>query len=72
MTSASFQQLLARFPAFSGLDDDRLRWLSERSKPFVCPVGQELLLPTVYPITVSALLKVGGVYFITILGCIAL
>ena len=42
--TASFQQLLARFPAFRGLDEERLLWLAQRSKPFVCPVGQELLV----------------------------
>ena len=42
--AASFQQLLARFPAFRALDDERLSWLAQRSKPFVCPVGQELLV----------------------------
>ena len=47
--TASFQQLLARFPAFRGLDNDRLGWLAERSKPFVCPVGEELLLPDRIP-----------------------
>lgn len=45
----SFQQLLARFPAFRGLDDDSLRWLAKRCKPFVCPVGQELLVPDRMP-----------------------
>ena len=42
--AASFQQLLARFPAFRDLGDERLAWLAQRSKPFVCPVGQELLV----------------------------
>jgi len=47
--TSSFQQLLARFSAFRGLDEDRLAWLAARSKPFVCPVGQELLLPDRIP-----------------------
>ena len=42
--TATFQQLLGRFPSFRDLGDERLSWLAERSKPFVCPVGQELLL----------------------------
>lgn len=46
---ATFQTLLARFPAFRDLGDDRLAWLAERSRPFVCPVGQDLLLPDRMP-----------------------
>ena len=41
---ATFQSLLSRFPAFRELDDQRLAWLAERSRPFICSVGQELLL----------------------------
>ena len=41
---ATFQSLLSRFPAFRDLDDQRLAWLAERSRPFICSVGQELLL----------------------------
>ena len=40
---ATFQGLLARFPAFRGIGEERLSWLAEHSRPFVCPVGQELL-----------------------------
>lgn len=46
MTSSqtnTFQSLLARFGAFSGLDPDDLAWLAERAKPYHCSIGQELL-----------------------------
>ena len=46
---ATFQGLLARFPAFRALDEERLNWLAEHSRPFVCPVGQELLRPDRMP-----------------------
>jgi len=42
--TATFQELLGRFPAFRDLGDERLAWLAQRSRPFVCPVGQELLV----------------------------
>jgi ATP-binding cassette subfamily B protein len=47
MTSGSistFQSLLARFPAFSSIGDERLAWLAERARPFHCSVGQQLLV----------------------------
>ena len=41
---ATFQSLLRRFPAFHDFDDQLMAWLAERSRPFICSVGQELLL----------------------------
>ena len=41
--TASFQHLLGRIPALRDIGSERLSWLAQRSKPFVCPVGQELL-----------------------------
>ena len=41
---SSLQTVLSRFPAFSGLDDDSLHWLSTHSKPYHCSVGQSLLV----------------------------
>jgi len=48
-STASFQTLLARFAPFRDLGEDRLAWLAKRSRPFICPVGQELLLPDRMP-----------------------
>ena len=45
----TLQELLARFLPFRGLDSDRLAWLAQRSRPFVCPVGNELLVPDRMP-----------------------
>jgi subfamily B ATP-binding cassette protein HlyB/CyaB len=47
MTSGStstFQTLLSRFSAFSGLSEEQLVWLAERAQPFHCSVGQQLLV----------------------------
>ena len=41
---ATFQGLLARFNAFTGLSPEDLTWLSQRADPFHCSIGQELLL----------------------------
>ena len=43
-TTSTFQTLLARFGAFSGLGTERLVWLAERAQPFHCSVGQQLLV----------------------------
>ena len=43
--TATFEELLRRFPAFRDIGDDRLQWLATHSQPFHCTVGQELLLP---------------------------
>lgn len=40
----TFQGLLARFPAFSGLESHDLAWLAERAQPFHASVGQEVLV----------------------------
>jgi len=40
----TFQGLLARFPAFSGLEPQDLAWLAERAQPFHASVGQEVLV----------------------------
>lgn len=45
----TFQGLLARFPAFAGLDQADLLWLAERAHPFHCSIGQEVLLPDRLP-----------------------
>ena len=42
-SSATFESLLRRFPAFKDLSDERLQWLAQRARPFHCTVGQELL-----------------------------
>lgn len=41
--ASTFEGLLSKFAAFRTLDTDRLRWLSQRARPFHCTVGQELL-----------------------------
>ena len=41
--ATSFEGLLSKFAAFRELDSERLRWLSERARPYHCTVGQELL-----------------------------
>ena len=41
--ASTLEGLLSNFAAFRNLDPDRLRWLAERSRPFHCTVGQELL-----------------------------
>ena len=41
--TATFEGLLRRYPAFRELGDERLKWLTERARPFHCTVGQELL-----------------------------
>ena len=41
--TATFQGLLARFPAFRDIGEQRLSWLAQRARPFHCTVGQELL-----------------------------
>ena len=48
-STSTFEGLLRRFPAFCDLDDDRLRWLVSRARPFHCTVGQELLRPDRMP-----------------------
>ena len=48
-SSATFEALLRRFSAFKDLSDERLQWLAERSRPFHCTVGQELLRPDRMP-----------------------
>ena len=48
-SAATFEGLLRRFPAFKDLGDERLRWLSQRARPFHCTVGQELLRPDRMP-----------------------
>jgi ATP-binding cassette, subfamily B, bacterial HlyB/CyaB len=45
----TFQELLARFPAFSGLSSADLAWLAARAEPFHCSIGQEILLPDRLP-----------------------
>ncbi len=42
--AATFQNLLARFPAFRDVGDERLEWLATRSRAFICPIGKDLLL----------------------------
>jgi len=42
--AATFQNLLARFPAFRDVGNERLEWIAKRSQPFVCPIGKDLLL----------------------------
>lgn len=42
--TSTFQTLLARIPAFQGLEPDQLTWLSGRARPFHCTVGQDLLV----------------------------
>ena len=44
-SSATFEALFRRIPAFKDLGDDRLHWLAKRARPFHCTVGQELLRP---------------------------
>ena len=39
--TATFEGLLRRYPAFSELGDDRLKWLASRARPFHCTVSQE-------------------------------
>lgn len=46
---STYKNLLSRFAAFRELDDDRLSWLANQSRPFVCPVGTDLLLPNRMP-----------------------
>ena len=48
-SSATFEALLRRFPAFKDLSDERLQWLAQRARPFHCTVGQELLRPDRMP-----------------------
>ena len=48
-SSATFEALLRRFPAFKDLGDERLQWLAQRARPFHCTVGQELLRPDRMP-----------------------
>ena len=48
-STETFQELLARFPAFAGLQPEDLIWLAERAQPFHCSIGQELLLPDRLP-----------------------
>ena len=48
-SSATFEALLRRFPAFKDLSDERLQWLAKRARPFHCTVGQELLRPDRMP-----------------------
>jgi len=36
--------LLRRIPAFQGVDDAQLQYLSQQAQPFHCTVGQDLLL----------------------------
>ena len=45
----TFEGLLRRYPAFSELGDERLKWLASRARPFHCTVGQELLRPDRMP-----------------------
>ena len=47
--TATFEGLLRRYPAFSELGDERLKWLASRARPFHCTVGQELLRPDRMP-----------------------
>ncbi len=48
-STATFEGLLRRFPAFRELGDERLSWLASRARPFHCTVGQELLRPDRMP-----------------------
>ena len=48
-SNTTLEGLLRRFPAFRDIDADQLRWLAERSRPFHCTVGQELLRPDRMP-----------------------
>ena len=48
-SAATLEGLLRRFSAFKNLDDDRLKWLAQRARPFHCTVGQELLRPDRMP-----------------------
>ena len=48
-STATFEGLLRRFPAFRELGNERLRWLASRARPFHCTVGQELLRPDRMP-----------------------
>ena len=48
-STATFEGLLRRFPAFRELGDERLRWLASHARPFHCTVGQELLRPDRMP-----------------------
>ncbi len=41
---STFQGLLSRIPAFSGLSQECLEWLASHAEPFHCDVGQDLLL----------------------------
>ena len=41
--------LLRRFTAFRELDEDLLQWLAQRSRPFHCTLGQDILLPDRMP-----------------------
>ena len=47
--TATLEGLLRRYPAFSELGDERLRWLASHARPFHCTVGQELLRPDRMP-----------------------
>lgn len=47
--TSTFEGLLRRYPAFSELGDERLKWLASRARPFHCTVGQELLRPDRMP-----------------------
>ncbi len=42
--TSTFQTILARIPAFQGLEPEHLKWLSGRARPFHCTVGQDLLV----------------------------
>jgi ATP-binding cassette subfamily B protein len=48
-STATFQGLLSRVPAFGSIGADRLGWLAQRARPFHCTVGQELLQPDRMP-----------------------
>lgn len=47
--ASTFEGLLSKFAAFRDMHPDRLRWLSQRARPFHCTVGQELLRPDRIP-----------------------
>ena len=71
-STSTFEGLLRRFPAFCDLDDDRLRWLVSRARPFHCTVGQELLRPDRMPELCFCIVEGRGVFSITTRACAVL